>query len=123
MEQKNLLRLVFEKIDFTEGELKDNEIVWKNIFGAEHIIYEYNIAFQQDMLAWYEDNEVGLDILKLKINKNFILEWKVPVNTMGFSYGGCRFIDFCNNFLVVVYIDKHHDQLVLIRKVNNSGSL
>lgn len=33
---------------------------------------------------------------------------------MGFSYGGCRFIQFCNNFLIVVYADKHTNFLAII---------
>lgn len=114
MTKKELLKLIYEEIDFKEGELKDDEIAWKNILGAEHIVSEYDIAFQNDMLAWYENNDVGFDILKLKINSNFILEWKVPVNSMGFSYGGCRFIEFCENFLIVMYADKHRNQLVVI---------
>lgn len=114
MDKKALLKLIYEEIDFKEGELKDDEIAWKNIFGAEHVVSEYNIAFQNGMFAWYEDNDVGFDVLKLKINSNFILEWKVPVNSMGFSYGGCMFIEFCENFLIVMYADKHRNQLVVI---------
>ncbi|MCX8533493.1 hypothetical protein [Chryseobacterium luquanense] len=119
MTKKELLKLIYEEIDFKEGELKDDEIAWKNILGAEHIVSENNIASQNGMFAWYEDNDVGFDILKLKINSNFLLEWKVPVNSMGFSYGGCRFIEFCENFLIVMYADKHRDQLVVI----NTGTL
>lgn len=114
MTKHELLKLIYEEIDFKEGELKDDEIVWKNIFGAEHVVSKYNIAFQNGMFAWYEDNDVGFDILKLKLNSNFTIEWKVPVNSMGFSYGGCRFIDFCENFLIVMYADKHRNQLVVI---------
>lgn len=114
MTKQELLKLIYEEIDFKEGELRENEIVWKNIFGAEHIVSEYDIAFQNNMLAWYENNDVGFDTLKLKINSNFTLEWKVPVNSMGFSYGGCRFLEFYENFLIVMYADKHRDQLVVI---------
>lgn len=127
MDKKELLKLIYEEIDFKEGQLKDNEIVYKNIFGAEHIISEHNIAFQNNMLAWYEDNDVGFDVLKLKINSNFILSWKVPMNSMGFSYGGCLFIEFSENFLIVLYADKHRNQLVLINtktfEIENLGVL
>ncbi|KAA0127461.1 hypothetical protein FY557_12635 [Chryseobacterium sp. SN22] len=114
MDKKQLLEWVYEEIDFKDGELKDGKITWKNIFEAEHVVYAKDIAYQDDKLAWYENNEVGLDLLKLKINKNFVLEWKVQTNTMGFSYGGCQLIDFCENYLIVIYIDKHGKTLVLI---------
>lgn len=114
MDKQELLKLVYEEIDFSEGELKEDKIVWRNIFGAEHFVSKYNIAFQNDRLAWYENNDAGLDVVKLKLNKNFTLEWKVPVNSMGFSYGGCRFIQFCNNFLIAVYADKHTNFLAII---------
>jgi hypothetical protein len=114
MEKEQLLKSVYNEIDFVEGELKENEIVWKNIFGAENIVSNYDIAYQRGKLAWYENNESGNDIVKLKINRNFILKWKVSVSSMGFSYGGCKYINFCENFLVVVYADKHRDKLILI---------
>lgn len=114
MDKKQLLEWVYEEIDFKDGELRNGRIIWKNIFGAEHVVDAEDIAYRDNQLAWYENNEAGLDLLKLKINKNFVLEWKVPVNSMGLSYGGCDFIDFCENYLMVVYIDKHGKTLVLI---------
>lgn len=114
MEKNQLLKLIYEEIDFVEGEIKEDEIIWKDIFGGENSVSKFNSVFRNNQYAWYETNEVGNDKLKIKINPNFILEWKVPVNSMGSSYRGCRFIDFCHNFLILVYTDKHRDQLVFI---------
>jgi len=114
MEKNQLLKLIYEEIDFVEGEIKEDEIIWKDIFGGENSVSKFDVAFHNNQYAWYETNEVGNDKLKIKINSNFILKWKVPVSSMGFSYGGCRYINFCENFLVVIYADKHRDKLILI---------
>lgn len=116
MDTKNLLTKIYleGEIPSDEIELKDDKIIWTDAFGAENYISKFDIATNGEFYAWYETNDVGNDKVKIKLKDNFILVWTVPVNSMGFSWGGCNFFQLYEKFLIVSYHDKHHDILNFI---------
>lgn len=113
MTKQELLNQIYHEIDFTEGELEDYKIVFKDIFGAENYISIDDAAYNNGMYVWYETNEVGKDKVKLKLNEHLTIEWNLQINAMGLGYGGCKFLAFCESFLIVCFADKHRDRFAL----------
>lgn len=115
MDSKTLLTKIYlEGIEYADIQLKDDEIVWTDIFGVENYISKFNIASNNGICAWYETNDVGNDKVKINLKDNIIVVWSPPINSMGFSWGGCNFFQFYGIFLIVSYHDKHGDVLNFI---------
>ncbi|PZU79714.1 MAG: hypothetical protein DI529_17345 [Chryseobacterium sp.] len=119
-EHRRIIKKIYleGEIDSTDCELKDDGIFWTDIYGTENHISKFNIAHNNEIYAWYETNDVGIDKFKIKLKENVIVEWRPPINTMGFSWGGCNFFQFYENFLIVSYRDKHGDIVNIINLDN-----
>ena len=119
MDTKTLLEKIYlDSIDSVDGELKENKIIWNDIYGTENCVYDSDVAQQDEIYAWYETNDSGIDKVKIKLKNNIIAEWRPPINSMGFSYGSCKFFKIYDFFLIVAYSDKHTDKLNYIN-LNN----
>lgn len=113
MEKQELLNQIFHEIEYSDGELEDYKIVFKDIFGAENYIAINDIAYRNGIYAWYETSDIGKDKVKIKWNKSLTIEWNLHINAMGISNGGCKYVDFCDSFLIVCFADKHLDRFTL----------
>jgi len=120
MTKQELLNQIYHEIEFSEGELEDYQIVFKDIFGAQNYISINDIAYSNGIFAWYETSDIGKDKVKIKWNESLTIEWNLHINAIGISNGGCKFFDFCENFLIVCFADKHRDRFVLfnLKKLN-----
>jgi hypothetical protein len=113
MTKQDLLNQIYHEIDFSDGELEEYKIIWKDIFGAQNYISINDIAYSNEMYAWYETSDIGKDKVKIKWNESLIIEWNLHINAMGISNGGCKFFDFFESFLIVCFADKHRDRFAL----------
>lgn len=114
MTKQELLNQIYHEIEFSEGELEDYRIVFKDIFGAENSISINDIAYGSGVYAWYVTSEIGKDKVKIKFSESLNIEWNLHINAMGISNGGCKFFDFCESFLIVCFADKHRDRFALL---------
>ncbi|MBB6372461.1 hypothetical protein [Chryseobacterium shigense] len=94
--------------DFT---IEEDRIFWKDAFGAEIEIYRYSTASNnQGVFAWWQSNEAGNELIRIKINRDIIINWRPPINTMGQPSSGGH-LQFFENFLITQYQDKHGQRL------------
>jgi len=98
--------------------LKDHSIWWKDNLGAENEIHRSQTVRDGDKIAWWQINEVGKDLVRICLQKDRILNWRPPINTMGLGSAGCSFIAFCLDFLILKYRDKHRERIFIIQTQN-----
>lgn len=115
MNQK-ILSIIEEELfqDNIDAELEANRIYWKDNFGAENEILIHQIAVNKNLIAWWQNNEVGKELVRIKINDGVIINWRPPINTMGMPSMGCNFIEFYLKFLIIKYQDKHRERIFII---------
>ena len=113
---KDILDIIEEELfqDNIDTELKDDLICWKDNFGAENEININQIAVNGDIIAWWQNNEVGKELVRIKVKDGIIINWRPPINTMGLGSSGCDFIKFYHQFLIVKYQDKHRKRIFII---------
>lgn len=118
--QNEALDIIDEELfqDNIDTDIVDGKIVWKDNFGAENEIESDQIAVNGDIIAWWQKNEVGKELVRIKIQEGFIINWRPPINTMGTNSMGCSFIEFYNEFLVLKYRDKHRERIFIINTKN-----
>lgn len=100
--------------DNIDTELKDDCIFWKDNMGAENEVQFKQIAVNGNLIAWWQKNEVGKELVRIKVKDGIIINWRPPINTMGYGFPGCDFIKFYHHFLVIKYRDKHHYRIFII---------
>ena len=111
-----ILDIIEEELfqDNIDTQLKDNCIYWKDNFGAENEIHANQIAANGRLIAWWQKNEVGKELVRIKVSDNIIVNWRPPINTMGLGSSGCDVIKFYHQFLVIKYKDKHRYRIFII---------
>jgi len=111
--EKDLLDLIAEELflDNIDTEKRGDTLYWKDNMGAENLIEASQTASSGNLLAWWQQNEVGKDMVKLRLAAGVFIHWRPPLKTMGMSYGGCSLLRFYQNRLVVAYRDKHKDRV------------
>ncbi len=113
---KDILDIIAEELfqDNVDTELKDDCIYWKDNFGAENEIHINQIAFNGHLIAWWQENEIGKELVRIKVKDEIIVNWRPPINTMGLGSSGCDCIKFFHHFLVIKYRDKHRNRIFII---------
>ena len=110
MIKNNLLNLIDEELiaDGFDTELSENYIKWKDGFGAECEVLKADIAYNEKSIAWWQHNEVGKDILRIRLENEVILTWRPKANhhSWGFTDVSLQWID---KELIVKYKNKHTD--------------
>lgn len=71
----DLLNLVDEELflDNIDTEIDDNRIFWMDNLGAENEVLVNQIATNGSQLAWWQKNEVGKELLRIKIKDGLIM--------------------------------------------------
>lgn len=116
---KTLLKIEDELfLDNINTEIKEDEITWIDNFGAENSIFSYMTATDEKRIAWWQCNEAGKDLVRIKLESGITINWRPPINTMGLSSQGCGFINFFSQFLIVMYTDKHTNRIFAINTTN-----
>jgi hypothetical protein len=105
-------------LDNISTEIKEHEITWIDNFGDENSIFSYMTATDQQRIAWWQCNEAGKDLVRIKLESGITINWRPPINTMGLSSQGCGFINFFSQFLIVMYTDKHTNRIFAINTTN-----
>jgi hypothetical protein len=100
--------------DNINTEINNDTISWIDNFGAKNEIYLHMTATDHDMIAWWQCNEVGKELVRIKMKNEIIINWRPPINTMGLGSFGCKFIKFISSILVIVYNDKHTNRIFTI---------
>lgn len=113
---KEILDIIEEELfqDNIDTELKDDCIYWKDNFGAENEIQLKQTAINGNLIAWWQQNEVGKELVRIRIENGVIINWRPPINTMGLGSGGCTIIKFYHHLLVIKYRDKHRHRIFII---------
>jgi hypothetical protein len=108
----NLLDIIDNELiaDGFDTELLDDYINWEDGFGANNEIFKQDIAYNGKSIAWWQRNEVGKDILRIRLENEVILSWrpKARHHSWGFL---CGFIQWFDNQLIVKYKNKHTDYI------------
>lgn len=116
---KTLLKIEDELfLDNINTEIKEDEIIWIDNFGTENSVSSYMTATSENRIAWWQCNDVGKDLVRIKLESGIIVNWRPIINTMGMSSLGCSFINFFSEFLIVMYMDKHTDRIFAINTAN-----
>ncbi len=119
MDAREIIKSIYIDLPFDENvELKDNELIWIDNFGGENSVSIKDIAFNEKSFAWWQCNSAGLDSVFLKLNPQILVNWKIPLNTMGQPSWGCQNIFFYKNYLIVKYKDKHSDRILFLNTNN-----
>ena len=127
---KEIVEIIQEELfqDNIDTELKDVCIFWKDNFGAENEVQFKQIAVNGDLIAWWQKNEVGKELVRIKVKDGIIMNWRPPINTIGLGFPGCDFIKFYHQFLVIKYRDNHHyrifiidTNLILVEEIDKDG--
>lgn len=105
-------------LDNINTEMKEHEITWIDNFGAENSVFSYMTAMDEKRIAWWQCNEAGKDLVRIKLESGITINWRPPINTMGLSSQGCGFINFFSHFLIVMYSDKHTNRIFAINTTN-----
>ncbi|WP_452222091.1 hypothetical protein [Lacinutrix salivirga] len=113
---KDILDIIEEELfkDNIDTELKDDCIFWKDNFGTENEIHINQIAVNGHLIAWWQKNEVGKELVRIKVKDGIIINWRPPINTMELGSLGCDYIKFYFQFLIVKYKDKHRHRIFII---------
>lgn len=113
---KDIIHIIEEELfqDNIDTELKDDCIFWKDNFGAENEVQFKQIAVNGHLIAWWQKNEVGKELVRIKVRDGIIINWRPPINTMGLASLGCDYIKFYFHFLVVKYKYKHRYRIFII---------
>ncbi|MGH1338668.1 MAG: hypothetical protein ACRBFS_21320 [Aureispira sp.] len=111
----NILEEIDEELfqDNIDTEIKKDSLYWIDNFKASNKIYKSQTAVNGNRIAWWQINEVGKDIVKIKLSNDLTICWRPDLNTMGQESQGCNFIEFCQEVLVVKYQDKHRERVFL----------
>lgn len=115
MTTKEIFEILEEELYLTvrDFEIEEDRIFWKDAFGTEIEIDKYSTAINnQGVFAWWQSNEVGHELIRIKINRDIIINWRPPLNTMGQPSSGGH-LHFFENFLVTQYVDKHGQRLFI----------
>ncbi|KFF01666.1 hypothetical protein [Chryseobacterium luteum] len=115
MTTKEIFEIIEEELYMTvrDFEIEEDRIFWKDAFGAEIEICKYSTAINnQGVFAWWQSNEVGHELVRIKINRDTIINWRPPINTMGQPSSG-GYLQFFENSLVTQYLDKHGERLFI----------
>lgn len=107
--------LIKENID---SQRKSHSLHWLDNMGAENEILSYETATDGNKIAWWQRNENGNEIVKIKLENDLVVSWYPPINTMGTHSNGCSFIQFYQQFLIVKYRDKHRERAFIINSDN-----
>jgi hypothetical protein len=113
MTTKEIFDIIEDELYLTvpDFEIEENRIFWKDTFGAEIEISRHSTAINdRGIFAWWQSNEVGHELVRIKINKDIIINWRPPINTMGQPSSGGH-LQFFENFLIALYQDKHRQRL------------
>lgn len=112
----NILDLIEEELfqGNIDTEIKNGAIYWKDNLGAENEIHTNQTAINGTVMAWWQKNEVGKDLVRIKIKDDLIINWRPPINTMGTESSGCDYINFYHQFLIIKYKDKHRGRIFII---------
>ncbi|MCS3531452.1 hypothetical protein [Chryseobacterium sp. JUb7] len=116
MTQKEIFRIIEEELheQNVKTTISEDEIIWLDHYGAENLVSGFAIAIgNNEMLAWWQQNEVGNDQVKMRIRKDLIVTWRPPLNTMSMPSSGASFIEFCGNSLILKYRDKHRARIFI----------
>lgn len=113
---ENILDIIEEELfqDNIDTDIKDNTIVWKDNFNAENEVHLHETAKHNGIVAWWQRNEVGKELVRIKLSDALIINWRPPINTMGLISDGCSFIQFYQHYLIVKYRDKHGERAFVI---------
>ena len=113
---RDILDIIDEELfqDNIDTEFKDDCISWKDNSGAENEIQFKQTARNGNLIAWWQQNEVGEELVRIKRENGIIINWRPPINTMGLSSGGCNIIKFYHQLLVIKYRDKHRHRIFII---------
>ena len=116
----NTLDIIEEELfqDNIDSEIKENAIYWKDNHGAENVIRKSQTAVAGERIAWWQQNEVGKELVRIRLKKDLIVNWRPPINTMGLGSMGCDFLEFYEDFLVLRYRDKHRERVFIIHLEN-----
>lgn len=104
--------------DNISTEINEETITWIDNFGAENKVYKWMTTSNENLFAWWQCNEVGKEVVRIKLENNVIINWRPPINTMGTESLGCSFIKFFLNYLIVIYADKHTNRIFTINTKN-----
>lgn len=86
MTTKEIFDIIEDELYLTVPDFKieEDRIFWKDTFGAEIEISRHSTAINdRGIFAWWQSNEVGHELVRIKINKDIIINWRPPINTMG----------------------------------------
>jgi hypothetical protein len=114
--KQDILHLIEEELfqDNIDTEIEDYRIYWTDNFGAENEVYRSQTAVSNNRIAWWQKNEVGKELVRIKMSKDTIINWRPPINTMGLSSLGSSFMKFYKDFLILKYQDKHRERVFVI---------
>ena len=110
--KNSILDLIDEELfqDNIDTEIRNDSLYWIDNFGAENKIINTMIANNGDLIAWWQMNASGKDLVRIKISNDLIINWRPKLNTAGTHSTGCNFIEFFEHFLIVNYQDKHRER-------------
>lgn len=115
MTTKEIFLLVQEELyaQNVDTEIKEDEIVWTDHYGAENSVSAWQTAVSDNgWAAWWILNDVGNDMVKIWLCKDTVITWHPPLNTIGHPAFGVR-LQFFENFLIVRYHDKHRERFFI----------
>lgn len=96
-----------------DTEIKEDEIVWTDHYGAENSVSAWQTAVSDNgWVAWWILNDVGNDMVKIRLSKDIIVTWHPPLNTIAHPTFGVQ-LQFFENFLIVRYHDKHRERILI----------
>ena len=109
----NLLDIIDDELidDGIDSEIiNDYQIGWKDTFGAENFIYKSNITYNEKDIAWWQNSDVGKDLLRIKKPNGIILNWRPAGNHADYGFK-CNYIQWFDDVLIVMYRNKHTDYI------------
>lgn len=105
MDNQQLIDLI-EDILFMEGTAStqiEDQLTWKDAFGAE--VSVCHIAANGPVIAWYQQHEVGKDLLRVKYG-NYTVNWS-PVGNYQDWGSRCTYLAWHGDHLICIYQEKH----------------
>jgi len=115
---------ILKKIDdviYQEGfetKLTENDIEWKDAFGAECYVTKFETVQNKDgTIAWFQNNEIGKCFVRLLYQNNTTFNWRVYSNHSDWGID-CNHICWFGNKLIIIYKEKHSHYLVKIENFN-----
>lgn len=104
----NLLDIIDDELisDGFDTDLLEDEIIWKDGFGAENEVKKTNIAYSGKGIAWWQTSEVGKDLLRIKKVNGLIINWRPESHHSDYGFC-CNWLKWFGEQLIVLYTDKH----------------